>query len=230
MKNVIINTDSLGECWLHTIQHVMNYGDNFYDEDVQIKEILGVSVKIDKPDMNDAIINKFGDKNIVEHTINKFSNGNVIKNRPFTYGQRIYDKNGVNQFEWIVDRLNNKKETKSASICLLVEGDKSENLPCLTTIDVKIRDNKLNLQFFFRSQNIVGRQYANLLAITKLQQDLSDRFSTENGFISGYIASAHIYEYDYDYAQSIIENRNIQVVDRFYSHGPKSIRENIIFK
>lgn len=93
-----------------------------------------------------------------------------MKNRPFTYGECIYNKNGIDQFEWLISRLESKLETKSATISLLTEGNNHPNLPCLNIVDVKIRDNKVNLQFFFRSQNIVGRQYANFIALAKLQQ------------------------------------------------------------
>ena len=84
-----------------------------------------------------------------------------MPNRPFTYSVQIYNKNGIDQFEYLVERLEKKKESKSATISLLSEGITDANLPCLNIIDIKIRNEKLNLQFFFRSQNILGRQYAN---------------------------------------------------------------------
>ncbi|WP_297882781.1 hypothetical protein, partial [uncultured Campylobacter sp.] len=176
------------------------------------------------PNTSDEIICKFGDREVILHTLKKFSKGIVMENRPFTYGDLIYNKNGVDQFEWLVDRLNKKKETKSATICLLEEGIIDDNLPCLTTIDAKIRDGRLNLQFFF------GRQYANLLAIAKFQADLASRLLVKVGFIAGYIASAHIYEYDFEMANLLCQGSGIIIKDNFYSCGPKSIRENLKFR
>ena len=176
-----IDANTLGECWLKCIDTVIKKGSIFYDEDVKIKEILGLQIKISSPNTSDEIISKFGDQEVILHTLKKFSKGIVMENRPFTYGDLIYNKNGVDQFEWLVDRLNNKKETKSATICLLKEGAIDDNLPCLNTIDAKIRDGRLNLQFFFRSQNVFGRQYANLLAIAKLQADLAGRLLEQEG-------------------------------------------------
>lgn len=209
---------------------VMKEGKKHYDEDVEITEILGLSVKIEHPSLDDFIINKFGDKDIITHTLNKFKKDCAITNRPFTYGEQIYNKNGVNQFEFLVSRLKSKKETKSATISLLSEGVDDANLPCLNIIDAKIRDEKLILQFFFRSQNIVGRQYANLLALAKFQADLAKRLEIETGFIAGYVACAHIYSYDYEYAESICANKNVVIKDKLYTHGPKSIRNNEKFK
>ena len=228
MSDIVVNT--IGECWQKSISEVMQNGERHFDEDVEIMELLGLSVKILSPRLQDDIVDKFGDKDIVSHTMDKFKKGIIMPNRPFTYANQIYNKNGVNQFEYLIQRLEKKKESKSATISLLSEGIMDANLPCLNIIDIKIRDERLNLQFFFRSQNILGRQYANLLAIAKLQMDLAIRLNTQIGFIAGYIASAHIYKYDYKYATSICANERITIKDKFYTDGPRSIRENLQFR
>ncbi len=221
----IINADTIGECWISCIKIIMNHGNLHYDEDVKIKEILGLTVEISNPKMDDKIIDEFGDSTIIQHTLDKFSKGACMPDRPFTYGACIYDKEGVDQYEWLVNRLESKRETKSATFCLLTPGSKSANLPCLTTVDAKIRNNKLELQFFFRSQNIFGRQYANLLALVKLQFDIAERCSVEVGSLRGYIASAHIYEYDFSQAELMSSGKKVLIEDKYYLEGPKSIRK-----
>lgn len=225
-----ICSESIGECWLACIKKVLQEGTLWHDEDVSIREYLGLSVKITAPDTDDDIIKKFGDEAVLEHTIQKFEEGVVMSNRPFTYSNQIYNKDGVNQFNWLVDRLNKKRETKSATISLLDTGSNDDNLPCLTTIDAKIRDDKLDMQFFYRGQNIVGRQYANFIALAHLQKKLAKALSVPAGFLGGYIASAHIYEYDFPFAEHIINNQECKLTDHFYDYGPRSIRENKIFK
>jgi thymidylate synthase len=219
-----ISVESIGECWINSIKTVMENGNEYFDEDVKIKELLGLSVEITNPNTEDEIITKFGDKYVIDKMLKKFSKGIVMDDRPFTYGECIYDKNGIDQFEWLVNRLKSKKETKSATIGLLTEGKNEANLPCLSTIDVKIRNDKLHLQFFFRSQNIFGRQYANLLALANLQKDLAIKCLVDIGSLKGYIASAHIYDYDYEQANNICLNKEITIKDKYYTNGPKSIR------
>lgn len=222
MNNIHVKT--LGECWIDCIKAIMDKGEEYFDEDIKIKEMIGLSVHIDIPKLNDDVIEKFGDKSVITRTMDKFSKSAYMPDKPFTYGEKIYNQNGIDQFEWIVNRLKKKKETKSATICLLEVGSESANLPCLTTIDIKIRNNKLFLQFFFRSQNIFGRQYANLLALSKLQIDLAKRCSVEVGNLNGYIASAHIYEYDFEEALLICSDKKVNIIDKYYCSGPKSIR------
>ena len=221
---IIIKTNTIGDCWLKSIKEVMNYGNEYFDENVKIKEILGLSIEITNPNTEDEIITEFGDEYVIDKMLKKFSKDIVMNDRPFTYGKCIYDKNGIDQFEWLVNRLKSKEETKSASIGLLTEGNNEANLPCLTTIDVKIRNDKLHLQFFFRSQNIFGRQYANLLALANLQKKLSEKCSKGIGSLKGYIASAHIYDYDYEEANNICLDKKIKIKDKYYTNGPKSIK------
>lgn len=140
---------SLGECWIKSVQAVMDNGQEYFDENVKIKEVLGLNVEIIEPNIKDTIIDKYGDQYVINKMLKKFSKGVVMDDRPFTYGECIYNKNGIDQFEWLVNRLKLKRETKSATIGLLTEGNSQANLPCLTTIDAKIRNNKLVLQFFF---------------------------------------------------------------------------------
>ena len=223
MIDKFVHAETLGDCWIQCIKKVLNANPH-NDEDVGILELLGLSIEVRSPDTDDRIISELGDEKVVAGMLKKFSAGVVMNDRPFTYGQRIFDMNGVNQFDWMSKRLRDKPETKSATVCLLVPGDNSPNLPCLTALDAKIRQGALELQFFFRSQNILGRQYANLIALAKFQKDLADSCGVDVGGMRGYIASAHIYDYDIEIAQRIVDGGSSRVVDEYYSKGPKSVR------
>ena len=219
-----VSRATVGECWLASIAHVLEYGLPHHDEDVDLLEVLGLCVHVTRPHCRDPIIDEFGDPDVVARTLLKFSKGVCMPERPFTYGERIFNLGGIDQFEWMVDRLKSKRETKSATIGLLIPGSRDRNQPCLTTVDAKIRNDRLELQFFFRSQNILGRQYANLLALSKLQADLAARCSVEPGALQGYIASAHIYSFDVPAARNLLSGEGERVKDDYYRCGPGSIR------
>lgn len=108
MSDIVANT--IGECWLKSISEVMRNGKQHFDEDVEIMEVLGLSIKILSPKLQDEIVDKFGDKNIVSHTLDKFKKGIIMPNRPFTYADQIYNKNGIDQFEYLVGRLKKRKK------------------------------------------------------------------------------------------------------------------------
>lgn len=221
---ITVTANTIGECWLKCIKSVLYSGQIHHDEDVVIQEILGVSVAIAYPSSEDNFIANVGDQGVIDKMLKKFSKGVVMGDRPFTYGQLIYDMNGIDQFEWMVDRLQTKPESKSATISLVTPGLNDPNLPCLSVLDAKIRNGDLHLQFFFRSQNIFGRQYANLLAIAGLHERLAYRLGCGVGSLKGSIASAHIYEYDLADARKLVKNHKIRIKDHYYSMGPASIR------
>ena len=221
---VTVTAHTLGECWQKCVHYVLKHGAPHNDEDVAIREFLGLSMEILHPSSEDSFIARVGDQTVIEKMLKKFSKGVVMEDRPFTYGQLIYDMHGIDQFEWMLERLRAKPETKSATISLLTPGLDALNLPCLSILDAKIRSGKLHLQFFFRSQNIFGRQYANLIALAQLHESLARRSGCGVGVLRGYVASAHIYEYDLVDAWELVETRAVQISDQYYVKGPASIR------
>lgn len=217
-----IRTQTIGECWIESINHVLSHGQPHHDGEVGLLEVLGLAVEISAPSVSDPLLSAHGDPTVLARTLAKFARGACMPDRPFTYGQRIFDMAGVNQFDWMVERLQRKSETKSATINLLVPGSSAVSLPCLTTLDAKIRKGRLDLQFFFRSQNIFGRQYANLAALAQLQSDLARHCNTVSGTLRGYVASAHIYAFDTDEAGKLLTGGPVRIIDRYYELGPRT--------
>lgn len=217
---IAIRTKTIGECWIESINHVLSHGQPCHDGEVDLHEVLGLTVEISAPSVSDPLLSAHGDPTVLARTLAKFARDACMPDRPFTYGQRIFDMAGVNQFEWMVERLQRKPETKSATINLLIPGSSAASLPCLTTIDAKIRRGRLDLQFFFRSQNIFGRQYANLAALAQLQSDLAQRCNAVIGTLRGYVASAHIYAFDTDEARQLLSGAPVKIRDRYYELGP----------
>jgi hypothetical protein len=222
----VVRTQSIGECWRDSIRNVLDHGERHHDQDVGLLEVLGLGIEIMKPTDTDPLIAAYSDTTVLKRTLAKFAKGASMPDRPFTYGERIYDMMGVDQFEWMVERLHRMRETKSATIGLLLPGSMSPNLPCLTTIDAKIRQERLDLHFFFRSQNIFGRQYANLAALARLQNDLAIRCGAATGALRGYVASAHIYEFDIEDARRVCRGDALRISDKYYLSGPSSVRSH----
>lgn len=220
----VVRGETIGETWLKCVAQVLQYGVPAHDEDVEIIELLGLSLNVAKPHWHDPIIEALGDPRVCARMLAKFSKGVSMPDRSFTYGERIYAMSGIDQFEWLIHRLRSKRETKSATIGLLVPGSDAANPPCLTTLDAKIRKDQLELQFFFRSQNIFGRQYANLLALAKLQADLATRCEVTPGGLRGYVASAHIYAFDVPQARELLSGGHVAIRDQYYVSGPLSVR------
>lgn len=215
-----ISVPTIGEAWISSIRAVIDHGIWYHDENVPLLELQGLCLHVDRPSPTDPLIAEVGDTEVLGRMLSKFSATDHFPRAPFTYGQRLYDNQGIDQVAWLVERIRKRPETKSAAISLLVPGDQSRHVPCLTTIDVKLRFQRVDLSFFFRSQNVFGRQFANLVALATLQGAIATMLNATAGSLSGYISSAHIYEFDLAAAKAAAEGTLGRMKDVYYDKGP----------
>ncbi len=73
-------------------------------------------------------------------------------------------------------------------------------------------------------RQIIDRQYANLLALAGLHERLALKSGYSIGNMKGYIASAHLYEYDLADVRELVRTQSIQITDHYYINGPASVR------
>ena len=198
-----IRTKDLGEAWFESMKLVLSSGQDFYDGDIKLKEIRNLYVSIEDIDEHAEILEKYADRSRIELMKKKYFTCGLVGDYKIDYGSYIFNNNGVNQFEWLYERLKNKPETKSATIVMHVPGE--ENLTCLSMLDFKLRDDKLYMTAVYRSQNIYASQPGNLVALRNLQKALAEKLEVNVGGVELVVMSAHIYENNYDAANKIID-------------------------
>lgn len=198
-----IRTKNLGEAWFESMKLVLSSGQDFYDGDINLKEIRNLYVSIEDIDEHDEILEKYADRSRIELMKKKYFTCGLVGDYKIDYGSYIFNNNGVNQFEWLYERLKNKPETKSATIVMHIPGE--ENLTCLSMLDFKLRDDKLYMTAVYRSQNIYASQPGNLVALRNLQKALAEKLEVNVGGVELAVMSAHIYENNYDAAKKIVE-------------------------
>lgn len=98
-----------------------------------------------------------------------------------TYFQRIvaYPLNGrrVNQLENVVRRLREKRRMSFVyELNLVVPGSDSRPMgfPCLSYVNMKLRDEELLLTAHYRNHYVVSRAYGNYLGLSWLQRYVAD--------------------------------------------------------
>lgn len=200
----IINADSIGEIWIKYLKSVRDEGSVYYDEDESIIELENVVLNIEDNIINDEILDKYADKNIERLYIEKMQSTEIVKELNASYGKRIFDQLGVNQYEWVLERLKRKPETKAATISLLLPNDPGPRIPCLDIIDFKVRNGKLYTKTFFRSQNAL-RAYGNLRAIFWLSNMLAKDLGVERKNVVCFISNGHFNKADLDKVNNILK-------------------------
>lgn len=193
---ITIEKSTLGEAWLAAMKTVMEQGKNIFDEDVPLREVRNFYITIQQISDTDFILKQYADHDRIELMKKKYATCGLVGDYKIDYGSYIYNNNGVNQIDWIVNRIKNKPETKSATITLHKPGE--DKLACLSMIDFKYRDGSLDMTVVYRSQNIFWSQPGNMLALHQIQTDVAMELGYKIGKIDLVVLSAHIYEHDYD--------------------------------
>lgn len=197
-----IQAKTEGKAWLAAMRTVMQKGKDIWDEDVPLREVQNLYLTIDKIDEADSILVKYADKDRIELMKKKYATCGLIGDYKIDYGSYIYNNNGVNQIDWVIKRIKNKPETKSATITLHKPGESM--LACLSMLDFKYRENLLDMTIIYRSQNIFWSHPGNMLALHQIHQDVANELGYMLGKIELIVISAHIYASDFTNVNNIL--------------------------
>lgn len=145
----------------------------------------------------------------------------------YTYPNRLQyqsanvnDTNVVNQIEILCNRLIYCKNTNRAVATIYNPflDAHEEDIPCLQWIQITIRDDKMRLHCIFRSNDIYGAWYGNMLFLTYLAllilEIINRHYEMDNTFIEFegidyYSTSAHVYMHDLDSALKLFKEVGI---------------------
>ncbi|MBU1967552.1 hypothetical protein KKH50_04685 [Patescibacteria group bacterium] len=208
-KDLTIDASSLGEAWLKSLAIVLKHGVYITDGPVNLIEVCNLYVRIHSICNEDPVIKKYADKERIELMRLKYYSCEVVHNYKVSYGKLLYDNMGVNQIEWVINRIKNKLETKSATISFHHPGN--EDLICLSLLDFKLRNRSLSMTAVYRSQNVFGSQPGNILVLREVQEYVARQVGVDSGEFNLVILSAHIYEDDIEKATKTVEEGNIGV-------------------
>ncbi|MEM3692686.1 MAG: thymidylate synthase [Candidatus Bathyarchaeia archaeon] len=143
-------------------------------------------------------------KEVLEGSLDAAVNAGKL---PYTYHERLFNYEGINQVQYILKKLKEAPYTRRAQ-AITWKPSKDQSLsspPCLQRLWFKVYGESLVLQSEWRSRDLFRAAHANILAMTELQR----RFAGELGYrVGSYIDfsnSAHIYEGSYGDVERFIK-------------------------
>lgn len=189
-----ISAPTIGYVWMEAYKLIMREGHIMTDGTKEITEVMNLYLSVDNAQASDKILDDMVDPAMVDWMVHKnFGGTEPIDDWGYSYGMRFRDFNGVNQIEEAVKKLKVRPGSKSATITLMdPTHDFVGHMPCIITLDPKIRDNKLTLTGFFRSQDIGKKFYADMMALAVIQKEIADKVGVEYGSVDLLITSAHV--------------------------------------
>ncbi len=221
-----IKAKSIINGWKEGLNCILTKGVSLPDNDGRIfKELINMVVEIEdplkEPDKPIDILNSF--KKWVYPNKKELKNL-IIEKEPtgiygFTYGPRIFNfENKKDQIHsWVIPILKNSLNSRRAVVSLfnpLTDLDMSkDSVPSLMNLHFMIRENKLNLTLFIRSNEFFIGWPANIFQLACLYEYVADQLidgenydkSLKKGKITTISSSAHIYEENFDYVKEVLK-------------------------
>jgi hypothetical protein len=196
---------SAGRAWAKYLEYVVQRGSPLGNDPDPIVESPPVVVTVRDFEDEDRIVDRYGDAHIREMYERKMFSAEVIEELGTTYGDRLFDYAGHDQIAAAVRKLKIDRWTNKATLTLLdpLERWPERRMPCLTVVDLKIRDSRLLLYAFFRSQNALN-SYGNMYGLRAIQSYCANQLDVAIGPITLFVTSPHVYERDLERAKQIV--------------------------
>lgn len=214
--------------WRKLLEEVLLSHKKHVKDETQIREILGVNERIDNP-YKDSMLNinhtqfaeavKRGAFDIKDYPIKGEALFDYVTSLDdehqiyldddgfiYTYSERLQNYQGRNQLTDIINRLKQDKGSNRAVAVTFnpfVDNERAD-IPCLQLVQALVRDDKLILSVYFRSNDLYGAFPSNMMFLTYLGMKIANELDVKFDYIDYHCSSLHIYETDYKQALKVI--------------------------
>ena len=215
--------------WRKLLEEVLLSHKKHVKDETQIREIIGVHERIDNP-YKDSMLNinhkqfaeavKKGAFNIKGYPIkgealyyyvtslDQLDKIVLVDENSFiyTYPERLQNYQGRNQ---LIDIVNRLKQDIGSNRAVAVTfnpfvDNEYDDIPCLQLIQALVRNDKLILSVYFRSNDLYGAFPSNMMFLTYLGMKIAKELDVKFDYIDYHCSSLHIYETDYEQALKVV--------------------------
>lgn len=208
-------SDSLGAGWIESMQIILEHGTWSSDDgmgstyqkqfagDVKLLEVPNLYLTLTDAE-DDEILQRYALRDRIDLMIRKYRSVELLPDyKDTSYGEVFYDCDGVDQVDWVKRRLKEKPQSKSASITFHRPG--RDVLTCISMLDFKRRDDRLDVNVVYRSQNVYSSMPGNVLAIREIHEDVAGAIGVPLGNFNLVVFSAHVYEPHISAAREVLQ-------------------------
>ena len=216
--------------WRKLLEELLLSHKKHVKDETPIREIIGVHERIDNP-YKDSMLNinhtqfaeavKRGAFDIKEYPIKSEALFDYVTSLDddhqiyldddgfiYTYSERLQNYQGRNQ---LIDIINRLKQDKGSNRAIAVTfnpfiDNERDDIPCLQLIQALVRNDKLILSVYFRSNDLYRAFPSNMMFLTYLGMKIANELGVTFDYIDYHCSSLHIYETDYEQASKVIMN------------------------
>lgn len=199
-----LKVDSIGQVWIEYLQSIVDNGNWVHDDREEILETSPIVFTINDFEDTSGILSRYADQHVVDVYTEKMFSMELIEELNSTYGDRFFSNLGVDQIALAIEKLKENPWAKSCFVPLVVPNDPGPRIPCLSALQIAIRNDRVQFYSTFRSQNAFN-SYGNFLGIRKLQEQVAEKLELKPGSVHFFVNFPHIYKSDVTKAKAILE-------------------------
>jgi thymidylate synthase len=180
-----------------------------------IKEVALLTMVIESPDPDDEIIKELGDPAWLDWMHENFFVQKEVAEPGHapSYAVRLfnYAHQGLDQIQWVIERLRNDPESRSATLTTFMPLTDTSYIPCISLLDFWIPGEKVELVVYAHSLDFGKKAYGNLVELAHLQHTVANELDRPVGSLSIHAKSAHVYEPEWEYMGQISKQQNLRI-------------------
>ena len=220
-----VRRDKISDAWLDALKIINRFGATITGMYGDVKEVHNLSIVVENEDPENPVLPDFLNfgKDGLEHYIQGFFDTD-LKGQAYTYGERIFSWDGIDQFNEMSTKLKRNPYDRGALTILWkphidnfppkdtdiksMGQTKGWKVPCLVMLLAQCIDEKLNLTAVFRNNDIYGAWPLNAFALRSLHKKLAKEIGKDMGSLTTISHIAEIYEIDWSDSIKIVSNND----------------------
>ncbi len=213
--------DTLADVYKTIGKQLLNFGNIYKPRGMETKELLNVNFVLNNPrcrliynpkrkfSLIYAIVeslmlvnysNELKYYSYFNENIKQFSDDGITLNG--AYGSRI-----AHLIPFIIKKIKEDKDSRQCVLPIYSYNDisaRTKDVPCTLNLHFMIRNNKLNLHVYMRSNDIIWGTPYDIFQFTMLQEVLANELSIDIGKYYHNVTSLHVYEKFYPVLDTLV--------------------------
>ena len=191
----LVEARTLGAGWLEVSRRILDAGDDGTYDGVLTKELALLTLTVEEPDPDDAVIAGLADPGWLDWMHRNFTEPDDVAELggARSYARRLRDYGGRDQVAWVIERLRADPETRSATITTFEPLTDTSYIPCVSLLDFWRADGALELVVYAHSLDFGKKAYGNLVELAALQAHVAGELGSSPGSLVLHVKTAHVY-------------------------------------
>jgi thymidylate synthase len=203
-----LNAATIGGAWLAVAGRIMAHGVASRYDGRPVREISHVTLCVEHPDPDDAIIARFAEPERLAWMHANFTDRSRVAELggADSYATRLFDyeHSGRDQVAWVIDRLGRDPATRSATITTFQPRTDTTYVPCVSLLDFWLPGGAVELTSYAHSIDFGAKGHGNLVELAWLQHHVADALGRPTGRLLMTVKSAHVYQTEFGYLRGVL--------------------------